>query len=257
MLVTGGTGALGRATVERLRAAGYEVRVMSRRARSDPGTVLGDLFSGKGIREALQSVDTIVHAASATRQPWRYGQVDVEGTRRLLGLAAEAGVRHLLYVSIVGMERASGYPYYRYKLRAESVVKAGPVPWSILRAAQFPYLIDLLLRFGSIGPFLFVPRGWKFQVVDIGDVADRIVRAVAEGPRGTLEDFCGPEQLSTEQYASAWLQARRLRKRVVPVLIPGRTSRAFGEGKICCAGPGPGRRTWAEWLAARYRPDAG
>ena len=105
-LVTGGTGTLGRRVVERLRAKGHETRVMSRSGR--PGTVGGDLLTGEGIEEAVRGVNTVIHCASHTTinnapSPRKTHRADVEGTRLLLQAAAAAGVRHVVFVSIVGV----------------------------------------------------------------------------------------------------------------------------------------------------------
>jgi nucleoside-diphosphate-sugar epimerase len=106
VLVTGGTGVLGRRVVEQLDSEGIRARVFSRSGK--PGTIKGDLRTGEGLVPAVQNVDTIIHCASS---PFRKAyQVDVEGTRRLLEAATEAGVSHLLYISIVGIDRAASYP---------------------------------------------------------------------------------------------------------------------------------------------------
>jgi nucleoside-diphosphate-sugar epimerase len=82
-LVTGGTGSLGSRVVDRLRGAGREVRVFSR--RGGEGRVRGDLATGEGLEAAVQSIETIIHCASSSTST---RQVDVEGTERLLGTAS-------------------------------------------------------------------------------------------------------------------------------------------------------------------------
>src|SRR4028118_1610296 len=103
LLVTGGTGGLGRRVVERLEAAGVGARVMSRSGR--PGTVRGDLLAGEGLDAAVWGVETVIHCASSPYRKTR--EVDIEGTRRLLEAATGAGVSHFVYISIVG-DRKSG-----------------------------------------------------------------------------------------------------------------------------------------------------
>ncbi len=140
ILVTGGSGVLGRQVVSRLAESSTDAaRVMSRQPR--PAGVSAkmewaqaDLESGHGLREAVADVHTIIHAASNPLK--RTHEVDVAGTRRLLAEARAAGAAHLLYVSIVGMEHVP-YPYYRHKLAAEQLIAQGDVPWTILRATQF------------------------------------------------------------------------------------------------------------------------
>src|SRR3712207_5378247 len=91
ILVTGGTGSLGRRVVERLRDGGREPRVMSHSGR--PGSVKGDLLTGEGLEQAVRGVDVIVHCATS---PTRTRRTDVEGTERLLWVAERAGVSHLV-----------------------------------------------------------------------------------------------------------------------------------------------------------------
>src|SRR4028119_1014863 len=87
ILVTGGTGSLGRRVVDRLRGPGYEVRTLSRSARG-AGVVRGDLLTGEGLAQALEGVDILIHCASNPRKP---RQTDVEGTGRLVEAASRAG----------------------------------------------------------------------------------------------------------------------------------------------------------------------
>ena len=101
ILVTGGTGTLGRLIVPRLRSAGCEVRVASRRSPDVPL----DLATGAGLARAVAGCETILHLATGVRGLYRaIDTVDVLGTQRLLEHAARAGVRHFLYISIVGVD---------------------------------------------------------------------------------------------------------------------------------------------------------
>jgi uncharacterized protein YbjT (DUF2867 family) len=142
ILVTGGTGVLGSKVVERLRTAGLGPRILSHSGR--PGTIQGDLLTGEGLEEAVRGVDTIVHCASS---PFRKThQTDVEGTGRLLQAASRAGVSHVVYISIVGIDRVQSYPYYRVKLETERLIEGSPIPHTILRATQFHDLALLAIR---------------------------------------------------------------------------------------------------------------
>ena len=164
MLVTGGTGVLGREVVRRLSSAGIEARVLSRSGRE--GMIRGDLLTGEGLERAVRGVDTIIHCASSPFRKSR--QIDVEGTGRLLQIAAREGVSHLVYISIVGMERAPSYPYYRIKLDTERVVENSPVPYTILRTTQFHDLTLKAIQFLARSPVMLVPRGFLGQPIDAG-----------------------------------------------------------------------------------------
>ena len=143
ILVTGGSGTLGRGVVARLLAAGHQVRVLSRRPRPAGGTataewVTGDLLCGDGLAGAVTGVEAIVHCAGDPRRP----RVDSNGTRNLLRAARAAGAPHLVDISIVGVDRVP-YRYYQAKLQAERLIQASGLPWTILRATQFHQLVLL------------------------------------------------------------------------------------------------------------------
>src|SRR6266487_311918 len=97
ILVTGGTGTLGRLVVPRLRDAGCKVRVLSRRSReAGEGIefVSGDLATGEGIDAAVQGAEIIVHCAGSSKG-------DEDKTLNLVRAASRAGARHLVYISVV------------------------------------------------------------------------------------------------------------------------------------------------------------
>ncbi|MBI1886078.1 MAG: NAD(P)H-binding protein [Chloroflexi bacterium] len=253
-LVTGGTGGLGRELLPRLAQAGYTVRVMSRRARpadADPAVewARAALATGEGLGGAVADVDLVMHAASS---PFRQTEeVDVRGTGRLLEAAAAAGVSHFFYISIVGIDRIP-FPYYRHKLAAESLIEQGHVPWSALRATQFHTLIDRFLHALVRLPVALLPADLRFQPVDTGEVAERMVAAAADGPRGRLPDLGGPEVLTLGELARAWLKARGRRAWLIRLPLPGRAAAGFRRGDNCTPEHAEGTITWAQWLSRRY-----
>src|SRR3989454_4534178 len=101
VLVTGGTGTLGRDVVMLLRQSGHRARILSREPRGHVDAVQGDLKTGAGLPKALAGMDAIVHAASATRDPMALRATDVRGTRRLLEVARGAHIRHIVYILVV------------------------------------------------------------------------------------------------------------------------------------------------------------
>jgi uncharacterized protein YbjT (DUF2867 family) len=252
ILVTGGTGALGREVVRKLRAAGHTARVLSRKPASEPDWARGDIATGAGLSEAMTGIDAVVHTATAAAQPWKLRATDVVGTRRVLAMARAAGVRHAVYVSIVGMEGVA-YPYYRYKVQAEAVVRENIVPWTILRATQFHSLMDTFLGAFSVLPGLaMVPKAWRFQPVDPADVADRLVGVVAGVPGGLLPDFGGPEVRDLGSLAMPWLEARQSHKRLVNLELPFKFSRQFAEGRLLTPDHKDGTTTFEQYLEKRY-----
>lgn len=250
VLVTGASGVLGRAVVPRLEQDGHEVRRSSRHPK--PGWVKADLATGEGLPEAVDGVEAVVHLASATKQYSKAGEVDVAGTRRLTNAAERAGVGHIVLVSIVGIERIP-ITYYRSKLAAEKVLQAGRVPWSILRATQFPQLVDeRFLPLASRLGVLLTDPGITIQLVDPRDVADRIAGLLASGPTRRVENFGGPNVYTSEEIVRSWLRATGRRRPVLSLRLPGKMARAMREGALTTTELPTGTRTWEDYLAERY-----
>lgn len=254
ILVTGGTGILGSKVAERLRLTGIEPRVLSRRGR--PGTFRGDLLTGEGLEAAVRGVDTIVHCASS---PFRKAyQTDVEGTERLLRIASKAGVSHVVYVSIVGIDRAQSYTYYRVKLETERLVEGFPIPHTILRATQFYDLVLMAVRALARLPLVPVPKGLVGQPIDSREVADRMVELVLSEPAGRVEDVGGPGVRTSDDVVRAYLEETGTRKRTLALPLPGETARAMRSGALTCPENRYGRIVWEEFLReemnSRSRP---
>lgn len=252
VLVTGGTGALGRPLVTQLRHAGHHARILTRAPQGHVDAVKGDLATGAGLVKAVAGIDTIIHAASATREPTKGNSTDVLGTRRLLAIARDAQVRHFVYVSIVGMEGVA-YPYYRTKLATEAVVRENILPWSILRATQFHTLMEFFLRgFCRVPGLAAVPFTWQFQPVDTGDVARRLIDVAAAEPAGMLPDFGGPEVRDFKSLAQSWLAATKKHYRLVNLWLPFKFSRQFTHGCLTTPDHRDGTVTFEQYLQQTY-----
>ncbi|HLM04284.1 MAG TPA: NAD(P)H-binding protein [Blastococcus sp.] len=244
VLVTGGTGRLGRRLIGPLQAAGHSVRQMSRRG-TGPGGIRGDLATGLDLASAAAGAEVIVHAASDPQgDPW---QCDVAGTRRLVEAIDRNRLRHLVYLSIVGVDRIP-YAYYRAKFAAEQVLLASGLPVTLLRVTQFHEFIDVLLDSARRGPVLPVPMGWRAQPVDAGEVAAHVVDVLPAPPAGDVVEFGGPEELTAADLARAWAAARAPGTHVVATPVPGRLSTAFRDGAALPTGGARGHRTYGQHL---------
>jgi len=251
--VTGATGQFGRALVDAKIPVGMVLRLQGRAAappawasRFEWASV--DFADGRGITEAVKGVDAIIHAAS---DPRRADAVDVEGTRRLLAAASSQRVAHLLFISIVGIDRIP-HPFYRRKLAAEQVVAAGGVPWSILRLTQFHSFVAALIARSARAPlFIPLPKRFRFQNVDLSDAAARTLRAIADGPGGRLPDYGGPDVLTLGEAAETWRRVRGVRKAIVNVPMFGKRAAAFRAGLNTAPAGERGVVTFGEWLARR------
>lgn len=249
VLVTGGTGRLGRAVVAELIRSAVPVRVLTRRSAVDLDTELaqGDLATGEGLADAIDGVGCVIHLAS---DPHHGQQVDVEGTRRLTDALRDHDGARLLHMSIVGCWDCP-LPYYRIKSAAETVVVDSGVPHSVVRATQFHPLVERLLT--PRAGLTTAPAGVRLAPVDPDWVARRLVDlALAVGEQPGLIQLAGPEVLSARDAAVLTAHARGLKlRRHVPVPAVGAIARALARGSNL---PGPdaerGGSTYAEWLGS-------
>jgi uncharacterized protein YbjT (DUF2867 family) len=249
ILVTGGTGTLGRQVVAHLRDAGGKVRVLSRRSHP-PGDgvefVAGNLLTGEGVGPAVDGAGVIVHCASGNK-----GDADV--TRNLVRAASSLPAPpHVVYISIVGAELVS-FRYVRAKIECEQIVTGSGLPWTMLRATQF---YDLILKGAhSLArlPLVPVPAGFVIQPVDSGEVAARLAGLALGAPAGRVPDMGGPQVLSFADLLHAYLRASHRRRPVVPVWMPGiRAVRAGAllvpPGQPAAPEHAAGERTWEDFL---------
>jgi uncharacterized protein YbjT (DUF2867 family) len=254
ILVTGGTGDLGSKIVTRLD--GHTVRVMSRSARPsnyDPSKewAKADLAAGKGIAEAVQGVDVIVHAAS---NPFgNMVESDINGTRRLLDAAKQAGVRHFVFISIIGIERIPFF-YYKAKLQLEQMVEQSGIPFTISRAAQFHSFVDRVLRAVDRLPLILpFPTAMQFQTIDTGEYADYLVPYItAPAAGGCIPDAAGPKVMRAGEMARLWLKARGERKLILPLPARGGLATGFRKGYNTAPHRAVGKITFERWLETTY-----
>jgi uncharacterized protein YbjT (DUF2867 family) len=255
ILVTGGTGTLGRHVVSRLRDVDCDVRVLSRHTQEAADGiehVTGDLLKNEGIQAAVVGAGIIVHCAGNSKG-------DDEATRNLVRAASRAGAPHLVYISVIGADRIpvisaidrAMFGYFGFKLAAEQVVAQSGLPWTTLRAAQFHDLQLKVVQQMTKLPVIPVPAGVRFQPVDTDEVAAQLVELALGGPGGLVPDMAGPRVYTMADMLRGYLRARRKHRVMVPVRLPGRAARAFRAGANLAPERAVGRRTWEDFLADR------
>ena len=254
ILVTGGTGTLGRPVVARLRDAGRQVRVLSRHSREGEegiAFVTGDLATGQGIDAAVAGTEIVVHCAGSAKG-------DEDKARHLVRAASRAGTRHLVYISVVGADRVpvtggidrALFGYFASKRAAEQVVAGSGLSWTTLRATQFHDLVLMTVRQLAKLPLIPVPAGFRFQPIDAGEVAARLVELALGAPAGLVPDVAGPRVYEMAALLRSYLQARRMHRPILPVWLPGQAARALRAGANLAPDRAVGRRTWEDFLAA-------
>ncbi|WP_432115249.1 SDR family oxidoreductase [Streptomyces sp. S1] len=243
ILVTGGTGTLGRLVAERLREDGAEVRVLSR--HTQPYAV--DLREGTGLDAAVEGVDTVVHCATTLR-----GGDDL-AARHLIEASRRAGVRHLVYISIVGVDRVP-LGYYRTKLAVEKMIEGSGLGWTVLRTTQFHDLVVEVLRNAARLPVVPIPAGVSDQPIEVAEVAARLAGLAAGEPAGRVPDMGGPEALPFAELARTYLRAIGQHRRLVNVPLAGKAYRGFRAGGHLTPERAVGKVTFEEFLAKRLPP---
>lgn len=240
--VAGGTGTVGRRTLEAARARGHEVVVLSRSAGVD-------LESGDGLPAALAGAEAVIDVVSvATTRAARSIAFFETTTRRLLDAGAEAGVRHHVALSIIGAA-AAPYGYYAGKARQEELVRRSSAGWSLLRAAQFHEFAAQMADRGRGGPVIVCPA-MRCRPVAAAEVAQALVEIAEGAPRGLDRELAGPREESMPDLVRRLLRATGRRIPVLGVPVPGGFGRALRDGSLLPrADARLGSQDFDDWLA--------
>lgn len=247
ILVTGGTGTLGRLVTPMVLDAGYKVRVLSRSSRDAAAGieyVTGDLLAGEGIESAVDGAELVLHLAGGQKG-------DDVATRNLVKAATRAAVQHLVYISVIGADRVP-LAWLKSKMAAEQAVAGSGVPWTTLRAAQFHTLTLTMVRGMAKLPVVPIPGGLRLQPVDARDVAARLVELVHGAPAGLVPDLTGPKVYALGDLIRGYLKATGKHRLTMPIRIPGKAGRSYRAGEnLTLEGATVAQRSWEEFLAER------
>ena len=200
IVIIGGTGLIGSKVVEKLGEAGHEPLAAS------PDTGVNTL-TGEGLAEALEGADIVVDVANAPN--WDDAAVldfFLTSTRNTLAAEAVAGVKHHVVLSVVGADRLPESGYMRAKVAQEDAVKAGSVPYSILRASQFFEFIGRIVDSGSTGEAIHLPSAFV-QPESADDVASTLADVTVNAPVNGVIELGGPEQFRMDELARRFLEA--------------------------------------------------
>ena len=247
ILVTGGTGTIGRQVVPLLQAAGCKVRVLSRHARDTADGIeylAVDLMQGDGVDAAVDGVDVVLHLAGGPKG-------DDVGTRNLVSAAERAGVRHLVHISVTAVDQLP-LTYFKSKLGAEQAVRESKVPWTVVRVAQLHDFAWNTVQAMAKLPVLPVPGGIRFQPVDARDVAQRLAELALGEPAGLVPDLVGPKVYSLGELAADYLRVTGKRRLKLPIRVPGKAGKVYrAGGNLTLSGATVGTHTWEEYLTGQ------
>ena len=201
IVVIGGSGLIGSKLVNKLREDGHDALA----AAPDSGV---DIITGKGLAEALEGAQVVVDVANAPA--WDDAAVlDFFRTssRNLLAAETAAGVGHHVTLSVVGTDRLPESGYLRAKAAQEEVVKAGPVPYTIVRATQFFEFIGRIADSSTDGDTVRLPPA-LVQPEAADDVASTLADVAVGAPLNDTVELAGPEAFRLDELAQLLLSAR-------------------------------------------------
>ncbi len=214
VLVTGAGGFVGAHLLKRFTTAGCPVRALVGR-RSDverlrqvaTSVFRAPITDTQALQAAMQGVEQVVHLAATFRENGRetFETAHQEGTRRLLEAARQANVRHVVYVSTLGAAPDRIYPFVRSKWLGEGEVRAGGVPFTILRPSllfgEGDHFLTPLMRLLKRSPYAFIPgyERLRCQPLWVGDLVSCLVRTIESGTgNGDAIALAGTEQVTYE-----------------------------------------------------------
>jgi len=234
ILVTGGTGFVGKALIRHLVEAGYPVRTLLRPSTKSPDLPHGvpldiavsSIHDERGLRAAMVGVDTIFHLASGEWRGPRASlmEIDILGTRTVLQAAKEAQIDRIYYLSHLGADRASAYPVQK----AKAFIRRSGLDYTILRTAILfgpndgftTGLAHILKSF----PFVFLCPGdgsVLLQPLWIEDLVTCLTWTIDDPEtRNRTIDIGGPEYLSFHQVLGLVMNKIGARKVIINVPSP-------------------------------------
>src|SRR3982751_1991085 len=200
IVVIGGSGLIGKKVVMNLRQHGHEAVAAS--PSSGVNTV-----TGEGLAQALAGARVVVDVANAPS--WEDSAVlaffETSG-RNLLAAEAAAGVGHHVALSVVGTERLLASGYFRAKMAQEKLIKASPIPYTIVRATQFFEFVSGIAQFATEGQTVRVPPV-LMQPIGAEDVAAVMADVALAAPMNGTFVLAGPEPIRQDDLVRQFLSA--------------------------------------------------
>jgi uncharacterized protein YbjT (DUF2867 family) len=239
--VIGGTGLIGSQVVKILNASGHEAVPHS------PSSGV-DLLSGQGLPEALEGSDVVVNLTNSPTFDDASPAFFRTTMNNLLAAAKAAGIGHAVILSIVGADQVSGLSYYRAKVLQEDILRAGPVPYSIVRATQFFEFIPAALSLTADESTVRLPAT-PVQPIASADVAKAVANVSVGAPLMGTRNVAGPEVFALDELGKITLAAHGDNRTVVTDNSAGMFAAASGDALIAKDGAVIAKTTYREWLA--------
>ena len=239
--VIGGTGLIGSQVVKILNASGHEAVPYS------PDTGL-DLLSGRGLLDALTGAGVVVNLTNSPTFDDASPAFFQTTMDNLVAAAKTAGVGHAVILSIVGADQVPGLVYYRAKVLQEDILKAGSVPYSIVRATQFFEFMAWTLNETADENTVRLPAT-LIQPMASADVAQAVADVSVDPPLRGTRNFAGPDVFALDELGRITLAARGDHRTVITDNTAGMFAAASGDALIAPDGAVITKTTYREWLA--------
>lgn len=235
ILVTGGTGFIGRSLIRQLIGSGYKVRSLIRPSKMTPGIskgvpydiVLASLTDLRGIRAAMSDVSTVIHLVSGENKGSKTDllKVDIESSRIISRAAVETGVDRIVYLSHLGADRASAYPVLKTKGIAENYIKASGIDFTIVRSSLVygpaDHFTNGISRLMNLSPFLFLLPGdgsTVLQPIWIDDLVGCIISSLEDNnTRNRIYEVGGGEYLTIQEIVEMVGKKIKVNKKIVHI----------------------------------------
>lgn len=242
ILVTGGTGTLGKVFTKILDEKNIEYLILSRSNQSgSKKIVVADLLNNQGVEEALKGIDIIFHLATDLKK-------DVVMTQNLLNAIGKESNVHLVYISIVGIDKVP-FSYYKQKLASENAIKSSGVSFTILRATQFHEFIYQIISTFLKFPIGFLPKRIVSQPIQIEVVANELFKLSQQPAAGKTFEIGGIKNMTLQQMATEWMLLTGKKKWVLNLPVFGELGKAFYNGSLTTANRSKESITWKQWLS--------
>jgi uncharacterized protein YbjT (DUF2867 family) len=238
--VIGGTGLIGSQVVRILAAGGHEAVPHS------PSSGL-DLLSGQGLPEAMAGADVVVNLSNSPTFDDASPAFFRTTMDNLLAAAKDAGVGHAVVLSIVGADLVPDLVYYRAKVLQEDILKAGPIPWSVVRVTQFFEFVNSVISWTSDDTTVRLPAT-LVQPMASADVAQAVADACTGSPLLGTRDHAGPEVFALDELARLTLSTQGDRRAVITDPQAGMFAAAKGDALIAKDGAVIAKTSYQEWL---------
>ena len=208
IVVIGGTGLIGSKVVEKLNRLGHKS------VAAAPNTGV-DTITGKGLDEAVTGADVVVDVSNSPSIEDR-AAMDFFHTsgRNLIAAEKKAGVRHHVGLSVVGTDRLQHSGYFRAKLAQEELIKASPIPYTLIRSTQFFEFMRAIAQTSTVGDEIRLPSV-HFQPIAADDVASALAEAALAEPVNGMIEIAGPDTFTMDEAIAKVLAFDQDRHKVV------------------------------------------